>query len=81
MRSVVFAVVALVAVAVLALGPASAAPISGVLLALSVVGAALSSPHAGPGAARGSNRGVETGSPGPDLGGSGVGDEPGPLRP
>ena len=81
MRSVVFAVVALVAVAVLALGPASAAPVAGVLLVLCVVGTAVAWPRAEVGADHGTDGGVETGRPEVARGDSGVGDEPGPLRP
>jgi hypothetical protein len=61
-RHVVLGVVALVAIAVLTLGPVQMSPLAGVLLAISAIAAAATSPS-GP------------------RGGSGVGDEPRPLRP
>lgn|GEM_PF-3370747 len=62
MSHVVLGVVALVAIALLTVGPAEVAPLAGVLLVISAITAAATAPRR-------------------STGDSGVGDEPGPLRP
>lgn len=77
MSRLVPALVAVVAVVLLSVGPVQTAPVVGVLLALCAISAAMTASDArASGAPSGASSGGASGAPS-----SGVGDEPGPLRP